>query len=209
MSFVDDLKNIDPNNPGLWPVPVKIAAFIATFCVVLAAGWHFDITKRMADLAALVDQESERLDVLGQKQHRAANLEPLRKQLAEMQQSFGDMVRQLPDDTEVAGLLIDISQTGLGAGLEFKLFRPGTLEDRDYYRTLPIEIEVLGNFHQFGEFVSGLVALPRIVTVHDLNVSRSSEAGEGRLMMKTLARTYQATASEAEEAEEAEVTEGG
>ena len=194
MSMIDDLKNLDPNNPGSWPKLVQMILFVVIFAAVVYLGWKFYISSQQEQLKTLEAQEVTELETLEEKQARASNLEPLKLQMEEIEQSFGDLVRQLPDETEVAGLLIDISQTGLGAGLEFTLFRPGNLQDAEYYRALPIEIEVTGNFHQFGEFVSGLVALPRIVTVHDMQISSAEgdSLGRGDLLIKTRAQTYQA-----------------
>ena len=124
MSFADDLQNLDPNNPGLWPKAVQIVLFVILFFALLFAGWKFDITKLRDELSGLEKKELDRIDTLQVRQRKAANLNALKEQMKEMEISFGDMVRQLPNQTEVAGLLVDISQTGLGAGLDFKLFEP-------------------------------------------------------------------------------------
>ncbi|MCK5433300.1 MAG: type 4a pilus biogenesis protein PilO, partial [Gammaproteobacteria bacterium] len=131
------------------------------------------------------------------KQKKAANLKALKEQLAEMKQSFGDMIRQLPDKTEVAGLIVDISQTGLAAGLEFELFKPGAEKPAEFYSELPISIRVVGEYHQFGEFVSGIATLPRIVTTHDISIS-SSGGTSGSLVMNATAKTYRALEEEEE-----------
>jgi len=110
-----------------------------------------------------------------------------------MKQSFGDMIRQLPDKTEVAGLIVDISQSGLAAGLEFKLFKPGKEKPAEFYSELPISIMVIGEYHQLGEFVSAIAALPRIVTTHDISITKGG-GGEGsrKLTMVATAKTYRA-----------------
>jgi type IV pilus assembly protein PilO len=123
------------------------------------------------------------------KQAKAANLENYKKQLALMEESFGAMRRQLPDSTEVADLLVDVSQTGLAAGLEFELFQPQAEVPKDFYAELPIKIRVIGNYHEFGEFVSGLAALPRIVTIHDVQIQPRPNS-PGDLIMEATARTY-------------------
>ena len=135
-------------------------------------------------------------DALEIKQKKAANLNVLKEQLAEMKQSFGDIIRQLPDKTEVAGLIVDISQTGLAAGLEFKLFKPSAERPIEFYSELPISIEVVGNYHQFGEFVSGVASLPRIVTIHDVGITKVGD--QGTLVMNATARTYRALDEEKE-----------
>ena len=195
MSFADDLKNLDPNNPGLWPKPIQIVLFLLLFIALLFAGWKFDITKKRDQLAALEKKETEKIEILKVRQRKAANLNALKEQMKEMEISFGDMVRQLPNQTEVAGLLVDISQTGLGAGLEFKLFEPKAENPKEFYAVLPISIKVVGNYHQFGEFISGLAQLPRIVTAHEIKI-KSEQANEKAripiLEMNTIAKTYRA-----------------
>lgn len=195
MSFIDDINNLDPNNPGVWPMPIKAAVFAVVFAGILFAGWKFDITKQREELAQLAQKEQEQIEVLDARQRKASNLNALIEQMKEMEQSFGDMVKQLPNKTEVAGLLIDISQTGLASGLEFKLFQPKKESPKEFYAELPISISVVGNYHQFGEFVSGIASLPRIVTTHDINIMPLSDQGGGGaplLQMKATAKTYRA-----------------
>ncbi len=199
MSFIDDLNNLDPNNPGVWPMPVKAIVFAIVFAAIVYAGWHFDITVQREQLASLEKKEKDQVSVLAARQKKAANLEALKEQMKEMQQNFGDMVRQLPNKTEVAGLLIDISQTGLGAGLEFKLFQPGREAPREFYAELPIKISVVGGYHQFGEFVSGIASLPRIVTTHDIAITAikgEQSNGVPKLQMNAVAKTYRALEEE-------------
>lgn len=195
MSFTDDLKNLDPNNPGLWPKPIQIVIFVLLFIALLFAGWKFDITKKRDQLAKLEKRETQQIETLKVRQRKAANLNALKEQMKEMEISFGDMVRQLPNQTEVAGLLVDISQTGLGAGLEFKLFEPKAENPKEFYAVLPISINVVGNYHQFGEFISGLAQLPRIVTTHEINIKSNQSNEKARvpkLEMNTIAKTYRA-----------------
>ena len=205
MSLADDLKNLDPNNPGLWPKVVQVVLFIILFCALLFAGWKFDITKKRDELTGLERKEREKIDILTVKQRKAANLNALKEQLKEMEISFGDMVRQLPNQTEVAGLLVDISQTGLGSGLEFKLFQPKSELVHEFYADLPISISVVGDYHQFGEFISGLAQLPRIVTTHDIVIKWGTgqglddlKSGTPLLEMNARAQTYRALGDEGE-----------
>lgn len=188
---LEELNNLDPNDLGSWPVPVKIALIIIVMAAIGYAGWHFDLKPQLDELASLEKKEVDLKASFERKQKKAANLEALKKQMAEMQQSFGDMLRQLPNKTEVAGLIVDISQTGLAAGLEFKLFKPGKEVPSEFYAELPIDIDVTGSYHQMGEFISGVAALPRIVTTHDIEII-SAQAGGGLLTMKAKAKTYRA-----------------
>jgi type IV pilus assembly protein PilO len=198
MSFIDDLKNLDPNNPGVWPVPVKAVIILLLIVGILFAGWKLDTTKQREELFSVQQKEQDHRSTLETKQKKAANLKALKEQMQEMEQSFGDMIRQLPDKTEVAGLLVDISQTGLAAGLEFRLFKPKGEVPSEFYSTLPIEISVIGTYHQLGEFVSGVATLPRIVTTHNINITKHAAAGDGseRLIMNSVAQTYRALEEE-------------
>ena len=194
MSLADDFKNIDPNNPGQWPLVVQLVVFVAVFVLILAAGWKFDWSGQREQVDSLHKQELNLKETFEKKQKKAANLEGLKEQMKEMQQSFGDMLRQLPNKTEVDALIVDISQTGLAAGLEFDLFKPGGEKPGEFYATLPIQISVRGTYHQLGEFVSGVAALPRIVTVHNINIQPSNAKGtnSNTLTMSATAQTYRA-----------------
>ena len=186
---MQELNELDLSNIGDWPAIVK-AILILILCVLVGVGWYFyDIEDQYKALEREEKVEKDlRLD-FETKQARAANLDAYRTQLAEMQESFGAMLRQLPNRTEVADLLVDVSQTGLAAGLEFELFQPQSEVPKDFYAELPIKIRVVGGYHEFGEFVSGLAALPRIVTIHDVNIKpRPNKPGE--LVLEAIARTY-------------------
>jgi len=188
-----DFRNLDPKNIGSWPAAAK-ALVIAILCVaVLGAGYWFDTKKQIAALEKAQKQELDLKETFEAKQRRAANLEPLREQLAQMEQSFGELLRLLPNKTEIEGLLVDISQAGLASGLEFELFKPGDEKPEDFYAIQPIQIRVTGTYHEFGEFVSAVAALPRIVTQHNLTIAPASgkAAEEGKqLVMEMTARTY-------------------
>jgi len=195
MSLADDLKNLDPNNPGQWPLPIQLVVFVAVFVLILFLGWKFDWSDQRANIASLEQKELDLKGTFEKKQKKAANLEPLKEQMKEMQQSFGDMIRQLPNKTEVDALIVDISQTGLAAGLQFDLFKPSGERPGEFYATLPIQITVRGSYHQLGEFVSGIASLPRIVTVHNINISEAKEkagATSDTLTMSAIAQTYRA-----------------
>lgn len=157
---------------------------------VLGAGYYFD-TKDQRRSFANVQVEEQRLKVTFEtKQRKAANLEPLKQQLALMKESFGNLLRLLPDRTEIEGLLVDISQSGLASGLEFELFKPAPEEPRDFYAIQPIKLRVTGEYHQFGEFISAVAALPRIVTQHDVYIRVPNKKEPARLVMEATAKTY-------------------
>jgi type IV pilus assembly protein PilO len=199
---LDDLSNLDFQNVGGWPLPVKVAAILLVCGVIGYATFQYDIKPQRLLLAKKTAQEQEHSKTFEAKQKKAANLEALKLQMAEIQQSFGDMLRQLPNQTEVAGLLVDISQTGLSAGLEFELFKPGKEIPSEFYAEFPIQISVLGEYHEFGEFVSGVASLPRIVTTHDIKIAKVSAKGVDTLKMDATAKTYRALEEEEIEEEE-------
>lgn len=184
---MQELNELDLSNIGDWPGIVK-AILVLILCALVAVGWYFLYTEDQYKELERVERVEQdlRLDFEG-KQAKAANLEAYRAQLAEMKESFGAMLRQLPNRTEVADLLVDVSQTGLAAGLEFELFQPQPEVPKDFYAELPIKVRVVGKYHEFGEFVSGLAALPRIVTIHNIAI-QPREGGD--LVLEATARTY-------------------
>jgi type IV pilus assembly protein PilO len=183
-----ELNELDFSNIGDWPAVVKFV-LVAILCAAVGTAWYFlDTEDQYKQLERVRQTEQDLRQDYEIKQARAANLDAYRAQLAEMEESFGTMLRQLPDRTEVADLLVDVSQTGLAAGLEFELFQPQAEVPKDFYAELPIKIRVVGTYHEFGEFVSGLAALPRIVTMHDVRIEPRQEGGD--LVMEATARTY-------------------
>lgn len=185
---LSDLNSLDIHSAGNWPAPVKALAILIVSVAVLGAGYWFDTRHQIESLEKAQKAEVRKKQALEAKQRTAANLEPLKEQLEEMKQSFGAMVRQLPNRAEIDALLVDISQTGLASGLEFELFQPGGETREEFYAVKPIKLKVTGNYHEFGEFVSGVAALPRIVTQH--NISIKPVGKRGRLVMEATAKTY-------------------
>lgn len=187
-----DLSNLDLNNIGAWPFAVK-AALIAVVCIILlVAGYFLDVQGQLENLERSRAQETQLKQDFEAKQAKAANLDAYKKQLEEMKLSFGTMLRQLPSKTEVEDLLVDISQTGLASGLEIKLFQPQPESQIEFYAELPITMQMTGSYHEFGNFVSGIAALPRIVTLHDIKISKGKKGkGAGsELSMAVTAKTY-------------------
>jgi type IV pilus assembly protein PilO len=192
MNFLDQLRTLDPRDVGRWPFPVR--AFFIGLIFVVAASFLWYMFVWDDDRPALQKAQADELDLRSQfesKQQRAANLDAYRAQLQEMERSFGAMLRQLPGKTEVPNLLVDISQTGLAAGLQEKLFQPGSEKGNGFYAELPIRIKLVGTYHDFGNFVSGIAALPRIVTLHDIQITPvDSKGGYDNLTMDVTAKTY-------------------
>ncbi len=186
---ISDINNLDFNNAGNWPAPVKAVAIVLLCAAVVGAGYWFDTKEQLAALEKAERVEVEKKEIFENKQRKAANLEPLRAQLEEMKQSFGAMLRQLPNQAEIDALLVDISQTGLASGLEFDLFQPQNETQAEFYAEKPIKIRVTGTYHEFGEFVSGVAALPRIVTQHDIRIVPSQGKAD-ELVMEATAKTY-------------------
>ena len=186
MNF-SELRNLELENICEWPMVAKIFFGVIAFGVIFGLGYQFDLKAQNASLYRYKDQEVKLRQEFEQKQKKASNLPALISQLDDIKETFGDLLKRLPDKTEVAELLIDISQQGLAAGLEFELFKPGQEKPNEFYVELPIEIRVIGNYHEFGEFISGISGLPRIVTTHDVKLLPTTE---GLLTMQTIAKTY-------------------
>ncbi|MCK5668159.1 MAG: type 4a pilus biogenesis protein PilO [Gammaproteobacteria bacterium] len=183
---INDLKKI-----GSAPAPIKFAIIII-LCVGLAvAGYFLDTTKQKIELEKVTAEEQELREIFSTKQAKAANLEAYKQQLDEMRTSFGTLLRQLPNETEIETLLTDVSQTGISAGLEIDFFKPEGLRPKEFYSEYPIKLKVTGHYHEFAEFISGVAALPRIVTLQDIEISPVDPKGGTKLTMELTAITYQ------------------
>jgi type IV pilus assembly protein PilO len=189
---IEQFKNLDFNDAGAWPMPVKAVAIAVVCAAVLFAGYWFDTQNQLANLKSLEDKEAELKQTYEQKHHRAVNVEEYKQQMAEMEQSFGTMLRQLPSKTEVAALLVDVSQAGVANGLNFELFKPVPEVPAEFYAELPINIKVTGAYHDMGKFVSDVAALPRIVTLNDIVIAPrdGKEKKSNRLVMTATAKTF-------------------
>lgn len=195
---IQQLRNLDFNDVAVWPLPVKIAAIILLSIAVLGAGFWFDTRSQLKLLEDTRDKEKELKEEFETKMRKAANLDGYKAQMEEMERSFGAMLRQLPGKTEIAELLVDISQAGLANGLEFELFKPEEEVPAEFYAELPIKIKVTGDYHDFGNFVSDVAALPRIVTLHNINISPQQE-NKDELVMEATAKTYRYMEEEEQE----------
>jgi type IV pilus assembly protein PilO len=184
-----DLNELDLTNIARWPAAARAVLIIFLMGGVIFLGYWFDTKDQLVLLDEAEQHERDLKVIFEKKAQQAANLEAYEQQLEDMRESFGAMLRQLPNKTEVADLLVDVSQTGLASGLEFELFKPQAELPREFYAELPINIQVIGRYHEFGDFISGVAALPRIVTVHDVNISPRAKDGS-LLVMNLIAKTY-------------------
>ncbi len=184
------LNELDFSEAGSWPKAAKITVIVIVCLLVAGAGYWFDLRYQIQALERIRNEEESLRQQFVIKQTKAANLKIYRRQMAQIEEAFEVMLHQLPGRTEVADLLLDITQRGLSAGLTFELFKPQSETPRTFYAELPIQIRVRGHYHDFGRFISGVAALPRIVTVHDIRITPLDDDPQGRLVMELTARTY-------------------
>jgi type IV pilus assembly protein PilO len=191
MTFLEQMRTLDKRDIGRWPFLFRALVIGAIFIAVTGlAAWQVVWKVQRPELLQAEQKEIDLRKTFEQKQAKAANFEQYKQQLAEMERTFGAMLRQLPGKTEVPNLLVDISQTGLAAGLEEKLFQPSNEIRRDFYAELPIRIRLTGSYHELGNFVSGIAALPRIVTLHNVDIRPESKDSIDMLMLDVTAKTY-------------------
>lgn len=200
MNVIEELKTLDTRDPGRWPLPFRIAAILIVFTIVAVGGTYMTVVKNKQPQLEL--QQSRERELRGQfelDQRKAANLPDYKEQLEQMRRSFGTMLRQLPGQTEIPNLIVDISQTGLGSGLDEKLFETQNEDKKDFYAEKPIKIRLAGGYHEIARFASGIAALPRIVTLHDLTIKAETERTRediqrgvvpDRLVVDVTAKTY-------------------
>ena len=191
MNLLEELQSLDPRDPGRWPLAVRAGAVGLCFLILTAVLiWFFVWDTQLPELQRREDVEQQLRQEFRAKHAKAVNLDLYKQQLNDIERSFGALLRQLPGKTEVPNLLVDISQTGLSAGLEEKLFQPQPEQKKDFYAELPIKIRLTGSYHQFGQFVSGIAALPRIVTLHDIEIRSENKDAYDQLSLELTAKTY-------------------
>lgn len=217
MSKKVDLRSLDFNNSGAWPTQVKIGACVLLVAIIVGLGWYLFVSDRRLTLETEEATEVQLREEFQGKQGRAANLEPLKQQLAQMEVMLQQMLRQLPSKNEMPDLIVDISQTALAAGISNELFQPGAESQLEFYAEKPIQLRMVGSYHQFGAFVSGVASLPRVVimTMHDISLEPREDA-EGTLVLSGTVKTYRYLDEDEEVVEvatdgstEATTTEGG
>lgn len=183
-----ELNNIDLNTISTAPLPIRIGTIVILCIAIFGAGYYFDTQDQLVELDKVETREGELRDKFESKQKKAANLEDYKEQLEEMRRTFGALLRQLPSKTEIPSLIVDVSQTGLASGLEIDLFRPETEIKKDFYAEKPIHLKVKGGYHEFGRFASGVAALPRIVTLHNIGLNPGKEGSN--MTMGATAKIY-------------------
>lgn len=186
-----DLRSLDFNNTGAWPTQVKFGACILLLAVIVGLAWYLFVSDQRLTLQSEEATELTLREEFQGKQGRAANLEPLKQQLAQMEVMLQQMLRQLPSKNEMPDLIVDISQTALAAGINNELFQPGAESQREFYAEKPIQLRMVGTYHQFGAFVSGVASLPRVVimTMHDISL-QPRDGKDGTLVLSGTVKTY-------------------
>lgn len=189
----EEFKTLDPKDPGLWPLIPRVLILVALFLFLLLAAWWLGWRVQFEELESKEQEESRLKEDWLNKKRQAVNLEEHRKQLAEMDRSFGVLLKQLPNKSEMEALLVDVNQAGLGRGLQFELFKPGTESMKDFYAELPITVKLSGSYHDLGSFAGDVAKMPRIVTLNDMEVTEvatKDKAASGMLTMSTTVKTF-------------------
>ena len=198
MNFLQELQNLDRNNIGGWSKSIKYFFTGLVFAIIVFFGWYLYISDQQDQMQAAAAKEDQLKKEFSEKQAKSVNLEALQQQLDEMQDMLRQLLRQLPSKTEMPELLVDVSQTALSAGLEADLFQPGPETPKDFYAEKPIQLRMVGTYHQFGTFISGVASLPRVVilTMHDVSLTpknkdpKGGPAGDGLLVLEGTVKTY-------------------
>lgn len=192
-----DVNELDFNNAGSWPGLVKVVVFLLVFALIVGGGYWFFIKDQYLQLDSVTAQEEKLKTQYENKAYKVANLDAFRGQMFEMENTFGVLLKQLPADTEVPGLLEDITNTGVGSGLDINSIKLKPEVSKEFYAELPIDISVKGTYHDLASFVSGVASLPRIVTLHNFSIKAAKKGSEsGRLTMNILAKTYRYNADQ-------------
>lgn len=186
-AILDQFRFLNPNDPGAWPLVPKATLLFGVFVAVLVAGWWFVWNDQLAELDTKAREEGTLKQQYLEKKRQAINLDLYVQQLAEIDRSFGALLKQLPDKSEIEALLIEVNQAGLGRGLQFELFKPGQEQAKDFYAELPIAVKINGSYHDFGAFASDIAKLPRIVTLNNIAISTMKD---GSLALEATTKTF-------------------
>jgi len=185
-----DFRNLNPRDVGAWPVVPRVTVLFALFAVILIAGWWFVWNDQLETLTARQQDEQKLKDEYVAKKTQAVNLDLYRAQLNEIDRSFGALLKQLPNKSEVESLLIEVNQSGMGRGLQFELFKPGAEIVKDFYAELPINVRLTGSYHDFGAFAGDIGRLSRIVTLNNMSIAANPQAKDGSLSMDAITKTF-------------------
>ncbi len=189
-AILDDFRNLNPKDVGAWPVVPRFTALFALFTAILFAGWWFSWSDELDVLTTREQEELKLREDFVAKKTQAVNLDLYVQQLNEIDRSFGALLKQLPNKSEVESLLVEINQSGMGRGLQFDLFKPGPENVKDFYAELPINVRLTGNYHDFGAFAGDIGRLSRIVTLNNISISANPQAKDGSLVMDAVTKTY-------------------
>lgn len=185
--ILNDFRFMNPNDPGAWPVIPKATVLLGLFLVIMVAGWWFLWSDQLAELETKQREEETLKQQYLDKKRQAVNLDLYIQQLAEIDRSFGALLKQLPNKSEIEALLIEVNQAGLGRGLQFELFRPGQEQIKDFYAELPISVKINGTYHDFGAFAADIAKLPRIVTLNNISIA---PVKDGALSLDATTKTF-------------------
>jgi len=186
----EDFKNLNPNDPGSWPLAPKAVVLLALFVVLLVAGWWFVWNDQLGVLEERRLEEGRLREEFVTKKTQAVNLELYKQQMNEIDRSFGALLKQLPNKAEIESLLIEINQSGMGRGLQFELFKPGQEVQKDFYAELPVTVRLTGNYHDLGAFAGDIGRLSRIVTLNSISIASNQQAKDGSLVMDAVTKTF-------------------
>lgn len=189
-SVVDDFRNLNPKDVGAWPVIPRVAALLGLVAAILLAGWWFVWSDQLDALTSRQQEELKLRDEFVAKKTQAVNLDLYVQQLSDIDRSFGALLKQLPNKSEVEALLIEINQSGMGRGLQFELFKPGQESIKDFYAELPINVRLTGSYHDFGAFAGDISRLSRIVTLNNISIAVNPQAKDGNLVMDAVTKTF-------------------
>ena len=187
---LDDFRNLNPKDVGAWPVIPRVSVLLGLAAAILLAGWWFVWSDQLDALAARQQDELKLKEQFVAKKTQAVNLDLYTQQLSEIDRSFGALLKQLPNKSEVEALLIEINQSGMGRGLQFDLFKPGQEVIKDFYAELPINVRLTGNYHDFGAFAGDISRLSRIVTLNNISIAVNPQAKDGSLVMDAVTKTF-------------------
>ena len=189
-SILADFQNLNPKDVGAWPLVPRVTVLLGLFAAILIAGWWFVWNDQLDALAARQQDELKLRDEFVAKKTQAVNLDLYTQQLSEIDRSFGALLKQLPNKSEVEALLIEINQSGMGRGLQFELFKPGQEIVKDFYAELPINVRLTGSYHDFGAFAGDISRLSRIVTLNNISIAANPQAKDGTLVLDAVTKTF-------------------